>query len=67
MANTDISDDEDEGDLTHVTTSGDDMTCIEALNEWTQWRDALASLMFTEWQLCNTSYHFICSTTTFLK
>ncbi|KAA0048149.1 putative nuclease HARBI1 [Cucumis melo var. makuwa] len=46
-------DDEDDGDSTHATTSGDDITYIEPSNEWTEWRDALASSMFTEWQLCN--------------
>ncbi|XP_008444024.1 uncharacterized protein LOC103487473 [Cucumis melo] len=46
-------DDEDDGDSTHATTSGDDITYIEPSNEWTEWRDALASSMFTEWQLRN--------------
>ena len=46
-------DDEDDGDSTHATTSDDDITYIEASNEWIEWRDALASSMFTEWQLRN--------------
>ncbi|KAA0043026.1 retrotransposon protein [Cucumis melo var. makuwa] len=41
-------DDEDGGDSIHATTNGDDITYIEASNEWAQWRDALASSMFNE-------------------
>ncbi|TYK06493.1 putative nuclease HARBI1 [Cucumis melo var. makuwa] len=41
-------DDEDGGDSIHATTNGDDITYIEASNEWAQWRDALVSSMFNE-------------------
>ncbi|KAA0066270.1 retrotransposon protein [Cucumis melo var. makuwa] len=41
-------DNEDDGDSTHLTTSGDNITDIEASNEWTQWHDVLALSMFNE-------------------
>ncbi|KAA0037840.1 retrotransposon protein [Cucumis melo var. makuwa] len=37
-------DDEDDGDSTHATTRGDEITYIEPSNEWTEWRDTLASM-----------------------
>lgn len=49
MTNADILDDEDKGDSTHTTTSGENITYIEVSNEWTQWRDALAESMLNEW------------------
>ena len=53
MTNADILDDKDKGDSTYTTTSDDNINYIEASNKWTQWRDALAELMFNEWQLPN--------------
>ncbi|KAL0553870.1 hypothetical protein IC582_007774 [Cucumis melo] len=41
-------DNEDDSDSTHLTTSGDSITDIEASNEWTQWHDVLALSMFNE-------------------
>ncbi|KAA0031842.1 retrotransposon protein [Cucumis melo var. makuwa] len=47
-------DDEDEGDSTYATTTAsEDIQYIETTNEWSQWRDDLTELMFTEWQLRN--------------
>ncbi|KAL0536142.1 hypothetical protein IC582_025076 [Cucumis melo] len=47
-------DDEDEGDSMYATTTAsEDIQYIETTNEWSQWRDDLAELMFTEWQLRN--------------
>ncbi|TYJ98396.1 putative nuclease HARBI1 [Cucumis melo var. makuwa] len=48
MTYIDELDEEVDGDSTHATTSGDDITYIEPSNVWTEWRDALASSMFTE-------------------
>ncbi|KAA0049907.1 retrotransposon protein [Cucumis melo var. makuwa] len=47
-------DDMDEGDSTYATTTAsEDIHYIETTNEWSQWRDDLAELMFTDWQLRN--------------
>ncbi|KAL4028472.1 hypothetical protein IC575_011669 [Cucumis melo] len=47
-------DDMDEGDSTYATTTAsEDIHYIETTNEWSQWRDDLAKLMFTDWQLRN--------------
>ncbi|TYK19823.1 putative nuclease HARBI1 [Cucumis melo var. makuwa] len=40
MTYIDELDDEDDGDSTHATTSGDDITYIEPSNKWTEWRCA---------------------------
>ncbi|KAA0043338.1 retrotransposon protein [Cucumis melo var. makuwa] len=54
MTYCDDVDDEDEGDSTYATTTAlEDIKYIETTNEWSQWRDDLAELMFTEWQLRN--------------
>ncbi|KAA0067749.1 retrotransposon protein [Cucumis melo var. makuwa] len=54
MTYCDDIDDVDEGDSTYaMTTTSEDIHYIETTNEWFQWPDELAELMFTDWQLHN--------------
>ncbi|TYK08786.1 retrotransposon protein [Cucumis melo var. makuwa] len=49
MTNVDDLENIDEGDLAYASPiEGDDVHYIETLNEWTQWRDDLATTMFNE-------------------
>ncbi|KAL0533212.1 hypothetical protein IC582_030428 [Cucumis melo] len=50
MKNCDDIDDVDEGDSVYVTiTIAEDIQYIETTNEWSQWCDELAEVMFKEW------------------
>ena len=43
MTNVDFVDDVDEEDSTYATIGGDDIQFVKNSNEWTQWRDNLAT------------------------
>ncbi|KAL4022447.1 hypothetical protein IC575_016180 [Cucumis melo] len=52
MTYCDDVEDEDEGDSTYATTTAsEDIQYIETTNEWSQWRDNLATSMFTDWHM----------------
>lgn len=58
MTNADILEDEDEGNSTYATTSGDDINYIEVSKEWTQWRIPLQSQCLTNDSCVTTSIIF---------
>ncbi|TYK20324.1 retrotransposon protein [Cucumis melo var. makuwa] len=47
ITNANILDDVNEGDSNYAITGGEDINYIEASNEWTQWRDNLAEVIFS--------------------
>ncbi|KAA0040975.1 retrotransposon protein [Cucumis melo var. makuwa] len=49
ITNANILDDVNEGDSNYAITGGEDINYIEASNEWTQWRDNLAEVIFSGW------------------
>ncbi|KAL0539942.1 hypothetical protein IC582_024163 [Cucumis melo] len=53
MTNFDITDDIDEVDSTHASTTSDDIHYIDTFNEWSQWSDEFAEEMFSDWELHN--------------
>ena len=54
MTNCNDIDEVDEGDSAYATTtSTEDIQFIDRTTEWSNWRDDLAKVMFTVWQLRN--------------